>query len=342
MDDETRAIVGSVGEYLAAEVAPKAESIDSAAALPREQLAGLAGLGLAGMLVPVAQGGAGLGPGAAAAVVERIAGACPALAWIVASHGVAASAVAGIAGDGERARALAVELLPRLLTGEAWGCVGVGDQERGYLAPGAGHAIVALLLPRETSGEKRVVALGPGGATVEPAGTGLGLRAVPLARVSRSAAEDGIAADSPDRVRHHRSLFRVLVAAQAVGIARAAMDETVAYARKRKQFGKPIASFQPLKWYLAEMAADVDAAAALVREAAEATSTSPHPLRIATEAKLVATEMLARHARKVVQIHGGYGFDAGTVPDRAYRDAKAYELLGGSNQDLKDEVAGLL
>ncbi len=55
-----------------------------------------------------------------------------------------------------------------------------------------------------------------------------------------------------------------------------------------------------------------------------------------------ATEMLARHARKVVQMHGGYGFDAGTVAERAYRDAKAYELLGGENQDLRDEIAGLL
>jgi alkylation response protein AidB-like acyl-CoA dehydrogenase len=331
-----------VGEYLASEVAPRSEKLDAAGEFPRVQVAGLAGLGLAGMLVPAARGGAGLGAPAAVAVIERIASTCPALAWIVASHGVAARSVAAAAGDGGAGAGMAGELIPRLVGGEALGCVGVAESDGGFLAPAAGECVVGLLLPRETAGEKVIVPLGPGGAAVEPAGTGLGLRAVPLARVIRGRGDRAIPAESRERPRHHRALLRTLVAAQAVGVARGALEETVEYARRRKQFGKPIGSFQPLRWYLAEMRGDLDAAAALVRDAALALESDPHPLRIASEAKVFATEMLARHARKVVQMHGGYGFDAGTVAERAYRDAKAYEILGGANQDLKDEIAGLL
>ena len=271
-----------------------------------------------------------------------IASTCPALAWVVSSHAVAANAVASVAGDSPGGASLSSELLPRLLTGEAIGVVGVESPDGSFSAPGGEVAAVALLLPRQTSGEKTLVNIAPGAAVAESVGTGLGLRAVPLSRILRRADDGGIPSDSPEKVRHHRAMFRTLVAAQAVGVARAALAETLAYTKQRKQFGKPIGAFQPLKWYLAEMSADVDAAAALVGEAAAQLESSPHPLRIASEGKLFATEMLARHARKVVQMHGGYGFDAGTLPERVYRDAKAYELLGGANQDLKDEVARLL
>jgi alkylation response protein AidB-like acyl-CoA dehydrogenase len=342
VDDETRAIVEAVREHLAAEVAPRAEKIDAAGEFPKAEFAGLAGLGIPGMLVPSEQGGAGLRPPAAAAVVETIATACPALAWVAAAHATAGHAVAVASGDSEGGARIAQEHLEGLVGGEVIGTVGTEEKDGSFIAPGGAGAAVALLLPRTSAGAKSIVRIGEKGASAEPIGPGLGLRAAPLARIMRRAEDGGIPTDSTGKVRHHRALFRTLVGAQAVGVARAALAETLEYTRQRKQFGRAIGSFQPLKWYLAEMSTDIDAAAELVARAAEETESSPHPLRIASEAKLFATDMLARHARKVVQMHGGYGFDAGTLPERVYRDAKAYELLGGANQDLRDEIAGLL
>ena len=122
---------------------------------------------------------------------------------------------------------------------------------------------------------------------------------------------------------------RIGIAAQALGIAQAALDASVAYAKERVQFGKPIAALQAIQWMIADMATEIDAARLLVyRAASNRTTACPIPPRAAM-AKLFASETATRVAGKAIQIHGGYGYTESYPVERNYRDAKITETLRG-------------
>jgi alkylation response protein AidB-like acyl-CoA dehydrogenase len=125
---------------------------------------------------------------------------------------------------------------------------------------------------------------------------------------------------------------RIGIAAQAVGIAQAALDAGLAYAKERKQFGKPIAEYQAIQWKLADMATEIDAARLLVRQAALLKDAGQEYIRQASQAKLFASELATRAAGHAIQIHGGYGYIRDFGVERLYRDAKATELYEGTSE----------
>ncbi len=130
------------------------------------------------------------------------------------------------------------------------------------------------------------------------------------------------------------------VASQALGIAQGALDEAIAYARQRTQFGRPIISFQGLQWMLADMAATVEAARALIY--ATARTIDGGDKRIAKDSaisKLFASDMAMEVTTKAVQILGGYGYMKEYPVEKMMRDAKITQIYEGTNQIQRDVIA---
>ena len=135
---------------------------------------------------------------------------------------------------------------------------------------------------------------------------------------------------------------RIGIAAQAIGIASAALEESLAYSRSREAFGRPIADFQAIQWKLADMATEIDAARLLSYRAAWARD---HQERCSLEtsmAKLFASEACMRAAKEGVQIHGGYGYINEYTVERLFRDAKITEIYEGTSEIQRLVIASYL
>ncbi len=125
---------------------------------------------------------------------------------------------------------------------------------------------------------------------------------------------------------------RIGIAAQSVGLARAAMDAAVQYAKEREQFGRPISKFQGIRWIIADMATEIEAAKQLMFSAASMKDSGINYTAQASMAKLFASEMVNRVTAKALQIHGGYGFIKEYPVERFYRDARVFTIYEGTSE----------
>jgi alkylation response protein AidB-like acyl-CoA dehydrogenase len=125
---------------------------------------------------------------------------------------------------------------------------------------------------------------------------------------------------------------RIGIAAQAVGIARAALEASLKYAAERRAFGAPIGSFQAIQWKLADMAVEVDAARLLTLQAAALKDQGLVHTKQSAMAKLFAAEAAMKAATEAVQIHGGYGYTKEFKVERFFRDAKITEIYEGTSE----------
>lgn len=135
---------------------------------------------------------------------------------------------------------------------------------------------------------------------------------------------------------------RIGIAAQALGISQAALDESIQYSKERVQFGKPIASFQAIQWMIANMATDVQSARFLTYHAAWCYDQGLPYSKEAAMAKLFASETAARQTNRAIQIHGGIGFIKGHKVERLYRDAKITEIYEGTSEVMRMVISGNL
>ncbi len=125
---------------------------------------------------------------------------------------------------------------------------------------------------------------------------------------------------------------RIGIASQAVGIARACLNEAIGYARERKQFGRAIGSFQAIQWMIADMAAGIEAAHLLTLSAADDKDHGVSFTKTASMAKLFASEIANKAAYQALQIHGGYGYMKEFKVERLYRDARATSIYEGTSE----------
>jgi alkylation response protein AidB-like acyl-CoA dehydrogenase len=132
---------------------------------------------------------------------------------------------------------------------------------------------------------------------------------------------------------------RVTVGAEAVGISRAAYEAALAYAKERKQFGRPIADFQAIQWMLADMATQIDAARLLTWRAARLHDDGRPYVKEAAMAKLFASEACGSITSKALQIHGGYGYTKDFPLERYFRDAKITEIYEGTSEIMRLTIA---
>lgn len=135
---------------------------------------------------------------------------------------------------------------------------------------------------------------------------------------------------------------RIGIAAQAVGILQAALDESTSFAKERVQFGKPISTNQAIQWMLVDMATDLQAARFLIYYAAFCKDQGQSASKEAAMAKLFASEAVSRHTSKAVQIHGGIGYMKGTKVERLMRDAKITEIYEGTSEAQRMVIAGAM
>lgn len=132
---------------------------------------------------------------------------------------------------------------------------------------------------------------------------------------------------------------RISIASQAIGIAQACLDEMTAYARQRRQFGRPIVDFQAIQWMIADSAVEIDAAQLLVARAATMKDAGERFTREASMAKLFASEAANRIAYRAVQIHGGSGYVNDCRVEQLYRDARITTIYEGTSEIQRHVIA---
>ncbi|MCK4787516.1 MAG: acyl-CoA dehydrogenase [Desulfobacteraceae bacterium] len=135
---------------------------------------------------------------------------------------------------------------------------------------------------------------------------------------------------------------RIGIGAQSVGVAQAALDAAVSYAKEREQFGQPISKFQGLRWILADMATELEAARQLTFSAAAQKDRGERYTMEASMAKLFASEMVNRVTAKALQIHGGYGYTKEYPVERFYRDARVFTIYEGTSEIQRVVIANYL
>ena len=353
----------TVREFARDELRPHATEWDREGRFPMALVPRLATLGLLGMTVPVEYGGSGLEAKAIATAIEALACGDGGIALAVASHNsLCTGHIATFADDAQRGR-----FLPRLASGEALGAWCLTEP-----GAGSDAAAIQTRAERRgdrwvLNGTKVFVTQGSiAGIYVVLAVTGPGTgragitafvveRGTPGLEIGRKEDKLGVRSSDTAEVRFadcvisddnrlgpvgdgYRQAMRVLergrigIAAMAVGIGRAALDASLAYARERTAYGRPIADLQAIQFMLADMATELDAAWLLTERAADLADRGEPFRREASMAKLFASEAAARAAAKAVQIHGGYGFTKDYPVERFYRDIKLCEIGEGTSE----------
>jgi alkylation response protein AidB-like acyl-CoA dehydrogenase len=363
--NETQALVRATARDFAARVvAPCASELDATERFPREVLRGLAELGLMAVNVPEAYGGGAAGAVAFAVAVEEIARACASTAVMMSVTNMVGETLARF-GTEEQKRAH----LPRLASGEhVVGSFALSEPDVGsdagairttarrdgdawvvrgakqWITSGA-HAGVLLVWARTAGPETGargiscfVVERGTPGLRVGRPEDKMGIRAsntVPLELDDCRLPASALLGEENGGFRVAMSALdggRIGIGAQALGIASAALDESIAYAKVRTSFGAPIAARQAIQWKLADMKVALEASRLLVYRAAAAKDRGATFSREAAMAKLTATESAVRICNDAVQIHGGYGYSREYPAERHLRDARVTPLYEGTSE----------
>jgi alkylation response protein AidB-like acyl-CoA dehydrogenase len=360
---EQREIQAAAREFARAEIEPYAADWDRAHGFPRALLGQLGELGLLGVCIPEAYGGAGADFLSYVLVLEELSRADAGVGVTVAVHTSACTLpLLAFGTDEQRAR-----FVPPLARGESIGCFALTE-------PGSGSDAGALRTRADPdgddgwriSGAKQWITNGSFGGTfllfarTDPdTATARGVSAFVLdadhVEVTREEEKLGLNSSSTAdlaldgaRVDRDRLLgdlhrgFRIAmstldggrigIAAQALGIAQAAYDVARAYAKERIAFGRPIAQFEAIQWKLADMATDLDAARLLTYRAAWLKEQGYPHTEAGAKAKLFASEMARRQTAEAIQILGGYGYTKEFPVERYYRDAKVTEIYEGTSE----------
>ena len=370
LSEEQRLIRDTMRAFARERLAPHAARWDREHHFPREELAALGELGALGMVVPEAWGGAGTDYVSLALALEEIAAGDGATSTIVS---VQNSVVCGpILAFGTEAQK--EQYLRPLASGRKLGCFCLTEpqagSDAGAIATRAeardGHYVLSGVKQFITSGRNADVAIvfavtdraagkkGISAFVVETATPGFivsrvedktGQRASDTAQITldncRVPAENRLGAEGAGyRIAlANLEAGRIGIAAQAVGMARAAFEAALAYARERTSFGKPIVDHQAVNFRLADMATSIEAARALVLAAAALRDAGQPCLKEASMAKLFASEMAERVCSDAIQIHGGYGYVTDFPVERIWRDVRVCQIYEGTS-DIQRLVIG--
>ncbi len=370
LNESQRKLVAMVRDFCVREVKPHAQEWDRDERFPREVVDQLGELGLLGMTVPEELGGSALDSVSVASVVEEVARWDGSLALTVASHnGLGTSHLLKFGSDDLRKR-----YIPDIAAGKklaAWGLTEPGSgsdaagmrtsavrKDKGWVLNGAkmfitqgtvGDVFVVLALTDPDKRQKGVTAF-----LLEKGMKGFSQRALhgKLGMRSSDTAElvlEDVFVEDWRRIGEAGGGFvdtlkildkgRITIGALSVGLGRGALEESVLYSKERKAFGKPIADFQALRWMMADMATELDAARLLVFRAADLADQGKTFTQEAAMAKLFASEAACRAAASGVQIHGGYGFTKEFLVERIYRDVKLCTIGEGTSEIQRMVIA---
>jgi butyryl-CoA dehydrogenase len=363
LSEEQQLLQKSVREFAEAEVRPLAKENDETGKFPRGLFQKAAELGLTGVAIPEAEGGAGMDHISYAIVVEEISRVCASTGVILSvQNSLYCDPIHRFGTDEQKKKFL----LP-FARGEKIGCYALTEPQAGSNAAalatkavrkgdtyvingtkawitngGAADAAIVYVNTQPEKGEKGITALvvekGMPGFAVGKEEKKLGIHATACTELSFSDCEvsagNRIGAEGEGYKVALSTLDggRIGIAAQATGIAQGAFEAALSYAQQRQAFGHPIADFQAIQFMLADMATEIDAARLLLRRAAWKQDSGARFSMEAAIAKLFASEMSTRVAHQAMQIHGGYGYSSEYPVERAYRDARITEIYEGTSE----------
>jgi butyryl-CoA dehydrogenase len=373
LNEQQKMIRNMVKEFAEKEVAPIAAELDKTGEYPTKTLEKMAKLGLLGITIPLEYGGAGLDTISYTTVIEEISRKCASTGVITSVHN---SLTAGpiikygteeqkkkylpILAKGEKIGAFAgtepnagsdlgAMKTPAVLKGHHY--VINGDKTFITSGPKAG-IIIVFAVTDKNAGTKGISAF-----IVENTFKGykvgsifdkLGINASQTSELlfeNMEVPKENLLGKEGDGFKIALSTLdsgRIGIAAQAVGIAQAALDESIMYSKQREQFGKPIAKNQAIQWMIADMATRIDAARFLVYHAAYVKDKGERYSKEAAMAKLFASETAMDVVIKAVQIHGGYGYTKEYTVERLFRDAKITEIYEGTSEVQRMVISGSL
>ena len=370
LTEEQQLLKQAIREFAVGEIAPGAAERDEHSRFPAELIPKLAEQGLLGIMVPEEYGGAGYDAVSSAIILEEIARVDGAVALLVGSHNSLCSGHILLAGSEDQKRTF----LPPLARGEKLGAWALtepgsgsdagamrtratleGDQwiirgDKQFITQGSTAGTYVIMASTDPAQGTRgisafVVDRETPGLVVGKLEKKLGVRASDTAALhfdDMRVPKDRLLGKVNEGFKDVLSVLaaaRIGMAALAVGIAQGSLDEALNYAKRRRQFGKPILEYEAIQWMLADMATESDAARLLAWHAASLRDQGAPYLRVASQAKLYSSEVAVRSASKAIQIHGGYGYLKDSPVERFYRDAKLCEIGEGTSEVQRMVIA---
>ncbi len=371
--EEQEILRDTIRDFAQKEIAPVAAELDAEARFPKDIVAKLAELGFMGMMIPSTYGGSELDAVCYVIAVEEISKAC-------ASTGVTVSVQNSLVcqplldhADEEQKK----KFLVPLASGKKLGAFSLTEPDAGsdianvqatavlegdhyvingtkiFVTSGGDADTIVLFASTDRSKKSKgistfIVEKDTPGFSPGKKENKMGMRASGTYELvfenARIPKENLLGQEGEGMKISLRALDggRIGIAAQAVGIAQAALDASIEYSKQRKQFGKVICEFQAIQWMLADMATEIDAARLLTYRVADLKDQGVRYTKEAAMAKLYASEVAMRSAIKAVQIHGGYGYMKEYPVERNFRDAKLTEIYEGTSEIQRLVIAASL
>ena len=363
LTEEQRLIKETAATFVTKEVKPHAHRLDRDAVYPSELVRRLGEIGFMGICIPQEFGGSGADLVSYVIAMEEISKGWASLSVIMSvQNSLVCAPIARFGSAAQKKKYLA-----SLATGEMLGCYALTEPGAGsdagsiqtqakrvgseYLLNGSkifttngSHANLAIVYAvtnpaREKKGISAfLVETNTPGFVVGKLEDKLGLRASDTASIHLDNCRvplENLLGGEGDGFRIALATLdggRIGIAAQALGIAQGCLEEALAYAKDREQFGQPIANFQAIQWMIADMATEIDAARLMTYRAAWLAQEGKNFTKEAAMAKLFAAEACNRIAYKALQIHGGYGYTKEFAVERFFRDARITTLYEGTSE----------
>lgn len=365
LTDEQKIWKKTVHDFVAKEVQPKAHEVDVTSEFNWDATRKMGPLGLLGLNIPESYGGAGVDSVSSAIALEELGWGCGSTALAIAAHNGLGSTPIVLYGS----EALKQKWLPLISSGKnklaalALTEPGAGSDLQGgvvtkavkdgneWVINGAkmwctnasiAEYIVTLVRTDAKGGSRSLsqilVPTSSPGLKIGRAEKKMGLRGSPTHAVTYEDVRvplDHLVGEEGKGLQQTLSILdggRVGIAAISIGLAQAAFEYAVSYARERKAFGKPIAEQQAIQWMLADAATEIELARTMLYKAAWLKEQGRNFNKEAAMAKMFATEMAERVCRNAIQIHGGYGYSSEYPVERIYRDARLMTIGEGTSE----------
>jgi butyryl-CoA dehydrogenase len=379
--EEQKMMRDTARDFAERSIAPKAAELDKTGRWPREIVEQMARIGLLGVAVPQEFGGAGMDVVSYAIAMEEVSAACASCGVIMSvNNSLFCDPVLKFGSDDQKRRVLTpvargeklgcFGLTEPMSGSDAQTMATTAEKTSGgYVIRGAKnwitngpHAdwiLVFAVTERSSAGKGPaerprlkhtafLVERGTPGYSQGPPDHKLGIHAAHSCTVffdNCEVPEENVLGSVGEGFKVAMATLdggRIGIACQAIGIARAAFDTSVQYAKERKSFGVPIAQHQAIQFMLADMATQIDAARLLAWRAAKMKDDGQRHTMESSIAKLYASEMSTRVTHKAVQIHGGYGYSTEFPVERHYRDARITEIYEGTSEIQRLVIAANL
>ncbi len=366
LTDEQLMIQSMVREFSRKVIAPTAAERDKTKEFPAENFEKMGELGLMGMMIPVEYGGEGADTISYVLALSEIAYSCAATAVVMSVHNsIVCESILNFGSEEQKKK-----YLPRLTGAEIIGAFALTEPHAGsdpvaqlttaekdgdyyvingtkrFITTGKNCGLVIVTAKTDESKKHKgisafIVEKDTPGLIVGNIEDKMGLRASDTTDLifenCRVPAENILGKEGDGFKIAMKGLDggRIGIAAQSVGVAQAAFDGAVKYVKGRSQFGQKVSKFQGIRWYIAEMATELEAARQLMFSAAAMKDRGEKYTMQASMAKLYASEMVNRITAKCLQMHGGYGFVKDYPIERFYRDARVFTIYEGTSEIQK-------